>query len=81
MVPAAPENLCDLSEKAQKLLEAGLSVKAGVKPTCRDEEVLDGIFRSLATKEIACELNISACTVKFHILYCSPNSRCAATWN
>ena len=25
MVPAAPENLCDIGEKAQKLLEAGLS--------------------------------------------------------
>jgi DNA-binding CsgD family transcriptional regulator len=67
MVPAAPENLCDLSEKAQKLLEAGLSVKASVKLTRREEEVLDGIFRSLANKEIACELNISARTVKFHI--------------
>jgi DNA-binding NarL/FixJ family response regulator len=67
MVPAAPENLCDLSEKAQKLLEAGHSVKASVKLTRREEEVLDGIFRSLANKEIACELNISERTVKFHI--------------
>lgn len=67
MVPAAPESLCDLSEKAQKLLEAGLSVKSSVKLTRREEEVLDGIFRSLANKEIACELNISERTVKFHI--------------
>jgi hypothetical protein len=35
MVPAAPENLCDLSEKAQKLLEAGHSVKVSVKLTRR----------------------------------------------
>jgi DNA-binding NarL/FixJ family response regulator len=67
MVPAAPENLRDLSEKAQKLLEAGHSVKAGVKLTRREEEVLDGILRSLANKEIACELNLSVRTVKFHV--------------
>jgi DNA-binding NarL/FixJ family response regulator len=67
MVPAAPENLCDISEKAQKLLEAGHNVKASVKLTRREEEVLDGIFRSLANKEISCELNISERTVKFHV--------------
>jgi hypothetical protein len=38
MVPAAPENLCDIGEKAQKLLEAGHSVKASVKLTRREEE-------------------------------------------
>jgi DNA-binding NarL/FixJ family response regulator len=67
MVPAAPENLYDLSAKAQKLLEAGHSVKANVRLTRREEEVLDGIFRSLANKEIASELNITERTVKFHI--------------
>jgi DNA-binding NarL/FixJ family response regulator len=67
MVPAAPENLRALCEKAQKLLEAGRSVKASVKLTRREEEVLDGILRSLANKEIACELNLSVRTVKFHV--------------
>src|SRR5580765_3172416 len=67
MVPAAPENLRDLCEKTQKLLEAGRSVKASVKLTRREEEVLDGILRSLANKEIACELNLSVRTVKFHV--------------
>ena len=67
MVPAAPENLRDLSEKSQKLLEAGHSVKASVKLTRREEEVHSGILRSLANKEIACDLNISARTVKFHV--------------
>jgi DNA-binding NarL/FixJ family response regulator len=67
MVPAAPENLRDLSEKAQKLLEAGHRVKASVKLTRREEEVLDGIVRRLANKEIACELNLSVRTVKFHV--------------
>jgi len=67
MVPAAPENLRDLSEKAQKLLAAGNSVKACVTLTRREEEVLDGILRSLANKEIACELNLAVRTVKFHV--------------
>jgi DNA-binding NarL/FixJ family response regulator len=67
MVPAAPENLGDLTHKAQRLLEAGQSVKTGVKLTRREEEVLDGILRSLANKEIACELNLSERTVKFHV--------------
>src|SRR5262245_43404132 len=67
MVPAASEILGDLSEKAHKLLEAGHGVKASVKLTRREEEVLDGILRSLANKEIACELNLSVRTVKFHV--------------
>ena len=67
MVPAAAENLGDLTVKAQRLLEAGHSVKTSVKLTRREEEVLDGILRSLANKEIASELNLSERTVKFHV--------------
>jgi DNA-binding NarL/FixJ family response regulator len=67
MVPTAPENLHELTDKAQKLLEAGQSVKTSVKLTRREKEVLDGILRSLANKEIACELNLSERTVKFHV--------------
>ena len=67
MVPAAPECLCGLEEKAQKLLHAGHKVKNAVKLTRREEEVLDGIFRGLANKEIASELNLSERTVKFHV--------------
>jgi DNA-binding NarL/FixJ family response regulator len=67
MVPAAPQHLNGLTEKAQKLLEAGNSVKSAVKLTRREEEVLDGILRSLANKEIANELNLSERTVKFHV--------------
>lgn len=66
MIPAAPENLRELSERAQKLLEAGHCVKAGVRLTAREEEVLGGILRSLTNKEIACELNVSERTIKFH---------------
>ena len=67
MVPADPEHLNGLTEKAQKLLEAGHCVKNSVKLTRREEEVLDGILRSLANKEIASELNLSERTVKFHV--------------
>ena len=67
MVPTAPENLSELTDKAQKLLEAGQSVKTSVKLTRREKEVLDGILRSLANKEIASELNLSERTVKFHV--------------
>lgn len=67
MVPAVTENLLELTDKAQKLLEAGQSVKTNVKLTRREKEVLDGILRSLANKEIASELNLSERTVKFHV--------------
>jgi len=67
VVPAAPEKLRDLSEKAQKLLEAGHSVKPSVTLTRREKEVLHGILRSLVNKEIACELNLSVRTIKFHV--------------
>ena len=67
MVPTAPENLGELTEKAQQLLDAGQSVKTSVKLTRREKEVLDGILRSLANKEIASELNLSERTVKFHV--------------
>jgi len=67
MVPAPPESLHDLAEKAQTLLLAGQSAKSSVRLTRREEEVLDGILRSLANKEIANELNLSERTVKFHV--------------
>jgi DNA-binding NarL/FixJ family response regulator len=67
MVPAVTDNLLELTDKAQKLLEAGQSVKTNVKLTRREKEVLDGILRSLANKEIASELNLSERTVKFHV--------------
>jgi len=67
MVPSSPENLGELTEKAQRLLEAGQTVKTSVKLTRREKEVLDGVLRSLANKEIASELNLSERTVKFHV--------------
>lgn len=67
MVQAAPESLEGLTEKAEQLLEAGHSVGSSVKLTRREEEVLGGVMRSLANKEIAASLNLSERTVKFHV--------------
>jgi DNA-binding CsgD family transcriptional regulator len=67
MVKAEDELLHGLSEKADKLLEAGKSVRSQVKLTRREEEVLSGLMKSLANKEIAAELNLSERTIKFHV--------------
>ena len=67
MVPAPQESLGGLEEKAEQLLQAGHKVKSAVRLTRREEEVLNGILRSLANKEIASELNLSERTVKFHV--------------
>jgi DNA-binding CsgD family transcriptional regulator len=67
MIQAESSHLAGLTEKAQKLLEAGRSVKSHVKLTRREEEVLNGVMRSQANKEIAAALNLSERTVKFHV--------------
>ncbi len=67
MVQAAPESLEGLAEKAEQLLQAGHSVGNSVRLTRREEEVLGGVMRSLANKEIAASLNLSERTVKFHV--------------
>jgi DNA-binding CsgD family transcriptional regulator len=67
MIEAESSHLAGLNEKAQKLLEAGRAVKSHVKLTRREEEVLNGVMRSLANKEIAASLNLSERTVKFHV--------------
>src|ERR1700681_1258754 len=67
MVPAENDLLDGLKEKADKLLQAGRSAGSSVKLTRREDEVLGGIMRSLANKEIAADLNLSERTVKFHV--------------
>jgi DNA-binding CsgD family transcriptional regulator len=67
MVEAGHESLEGLTEKAEKLLQAGHSVGSSVRLTRREEEVLGGVMRSLANKEIAATLNLSERTVKFHV--------------
>jgi DNA-binding CsgD family transcriptional regulator len=67
MVQAEEEILEGLSDKANKLLEAGRTAHSRVKLTRREEEVLAGLMKSLANKEIAATLNLSERTVKFHV--------------
>jgi len=67
MVQADDGVLEDLSEKAAVLLQAGNSVHSQLKLTRREEEVLSGLMKSLANKEIAASLNLSERTVKFHV--------------
>lgn len=67
MVPADPSSLSGLAEKAQQILESGHGAKSSVRLTRREEEVLEGVLRSLANKEIASLLNLSERTVKFHV--------------
>jgi DNA-binding CsgD family transcriptional regulator len=67
MIEADTDILEGLNEKAEKLLTAGHSVTGSVKLTRREEEVLGGVMRSLANKEIASDLNLSERTVKFHV--------------
>ena len=67
MVQAETDLLDGLNDKAEKLLQAGHSVGSSVKLTRREEEVLGGLMRSLANKEIAATLNLSERTVKFHV--------------
>jgi DNA-binding CsgD family transcriptional regulator len=67
MVQAENDRLEGLTEKAQKLLEAGKSVRSKISLTRREEEVLSGLMQSQANKEIAGNLNLSERTVKFHV--------------
>jgi DNA-binding CsgD family transcriptional regulator len=67
MVEADNSHTEGLVEKAHKLLAAGQAVKSEIKVTRREEEVLRGILRGFANKEIANELNLSERTVKFHV--------------
>jgi DNA-binding NarL/FixJ family response regulator len=63
----ARESLQDLIVKAQRVLEARNGTEAIVKLSRREAEVLDGVLRALANKEIAFELNLTERTVKFHV--------------
>lgn len=67
VVSTENEALKGLTEKAEKILQAGHSVCGRVTLTRREEEVLAGILRSLCNKEIAASLNVSERTIKFHV--------------
>lgn len=68
VVMQAPQKLLEgLIGKAASLLRVGHTVGTSVKVTRREGEVLSGIMRTLANKEIADSLHVSERTVKFHV--------------
>lgn len=66
MIQAPERILKGLTERAEKLLQSWHLVSP-VQLTRREEDILDGILRSLANKEIAASLNLTERTVKFHV--------------
>jgi DNA-binding CsgD family transcriptional regulator len=67
LVPAEEHELEGLYEKTDKLLQVGQFVHSQVRLTRREKEVLNGLTRDLANKEIAVSLKLSERTVKFHV--------------
>jgi len=60
-----PEILLDFGKNMRMLLDRQLL--PGQSLTARESQVLQLLFRRLTNKEIACDLNISERTAKFHV--------------
>jgi ATP/maltotriose-dependent transcriptional regulator MalT len=67
MVQAAENDLKRLVERTEQLLQAKPSIERSVELTRREQEVLAGLVRTLANKEIAASLKVCVRTVKFHV--------------
>lgn len=67
MVDAGEELLRSVALRASNLLERGRASISPVRLSRREQEVLAGIVRNLANKEIAAQLHLSERTVKFHV--------------
>jgi DNA-binding NarL/FixJ family response regulator len=67
MAQADENDLKGLFESTEKLLQASLSLERSVELTHREQQVLAGLVRALANKEIAASLNVCVRTVKFHV--------------
>jgi DNA-binding CsgD family transcriptional regulator len=67
LVPAEEDLMGRLVSRAEELLEEGRSIACPATLSPRQREVLHSVLSNRANKEIACKLNISVRTVKFHI--------------
>ncbi|MGH9733593.1 MAG: helix-turn-helix domain-containing protein [Candidatus Acidiferrales bacterium] len=67
LVPAQQAVVGELVSRARELLEEGRSVAGPADLSPRQREVLHSVMCNRANKEIACKLNITVRTVKFHI--------------
>jgi DNA-binding CsgD family transcriptional regulator len=67
LVPARKELTDRLSSRAKELLEEGRTVANPASLSPRQREILHAVLCNRANKEIACKLNITVRTVKFHI--------------
>lgn len=67
LVPAQQAVVGELVSRARVLLEEGRSVAGPADLSPRQREVLHSVLCNRANKEIACKLNITVRTVKFHI--------------
>lgn len=67
LVPAEKDLMGRLVSRAEELLEEGRSIACPATLSPRQREVLHSVLSNRANKEIACKLNITVRTVKFHI--------------
>ncbi|MFZ3201625.1 MAG: LuxR C-terminal-related transcriptional regulator [Candidatus Acidiferrales bacterium] len=67
LVPAEMDVIARLSARAKELLEEGRSAANALFLSARQREVLRLVICNRVNKEIACRLNISVRTVKFHV--------------
>jgi DNA-binding CsgD family transcriptional regulator len=67
LVPAEEDLMGRLVSRAEELLEQGRSIACPASLSPRQREVLHSVLSNRANKEIACKLNITVRTVKFHI--------------
>lgn len=67
LVPAEKAVIGRLVSRAEELLQEGRAIACPATLSPRQREVLHSVLSNRANKEIACKLNITVRTVKFHI--------------
>jgi DNA-binding CsgD family transcriptional regulator len=67
LVPAEKSLVDRLVSRANDLLQEGRAMPSSASLSPRQQEVLHSVICNRANKEIACHLNITVRTVKFHI--------------